>query len=104
MSLAAQYGLGDEMQISSTTAHHQKTVEQEYIMAPLSLILMDIIKFWEVRHSWCYYRTVRLIDSQVNGITFLTLLKMAMDYLLIQASAVSCEQIFSSSAKTEMKK
>jgi hypothetical protein len=51
MSLAAQYGLGDEMQISSTTAHHQATIEQEYIIAPLSLVLMDIIKFWEVRHS-----------------------------------------------------
>jgi hypothetical protein len=92
------------MQISSTTAHHQETVEQEYIIAPLSLVLMDIIKFWEVRHSWCYYRTVRLIDSQVNGTTFLTLFKMAMDYLLIQALAVPYKQIFSSSAETEMKK
>jgi hypothetical protein len=107
MSLAAQYGLGDEMQIGSTTAHHQATIEQEYlsyITAPLSSVSMDIIKFWEVRRSWHYYRTVRLIDSQVNGTTFPTLFKMAMNYLPVQASAVPCERIFSLSAETDMKK
>jgi hAT family C-terminal dimerisation region len=40
----------------------------------------------------------------VNGSTFPTLFKMAMDYLPIQASAVPCERIFSSSAETDTKK
>ncbi|KIK15444.1 hypothetical protein PISMIDRAFT_40610, partial [Pisolithus microcarpus 441] len=35
---------------------------------------------------------------------YLTLFLMAMDYLPMQGSAVPCEQIFSSSAKMDMKK
>jgi hypothetical protein len=41
---------------------------------------------------------------QVNGASFPTLFAMAMDYLPIQASAVPCECIFSSSAETDTKK
>lgn len=52
MSLAAQYGLGDEMEIGgSTSSRHQASVEEEYlsyIMANLSPASMDILKFWEV--------------------------------------------------------
>jgi len=55
MSLAAQYGLGDEMEIGgSTSSNHQATIEEEYssyITAPLSPASMDILKFWEVS-SW----------------------------------------------------
>jgi len=50
MSLAAQYGLGDEMEIGGSP-HDQVTIEQEYstyIAAALSPALVDIIKFWEV--------------------------------------------------------
>jgi hypothetical protein len=36
-------------------------------------------------------------------LSFSTLFAMAMDYLPIQASAVPCERIFSSSAKTDTK-
>ena len=36
--------------------------------------------------------------------TFLTIFHIAMDYLPIQASAVPCERVFSSSAKTDTKK
>ena len=40
----------------------------------------------------------------MNSSTFPTLFKLAMDYLPIQASAVPCERIFSSSAETDTKK
>ena len=55
MSLAAQYGLGDEMEIGgSTSSAHQAMIEEEYssyITAPLFPASMDILKFWEVS-SW----------------------------------------------------
>jgi hypothetical protein len=41
---------------------------------------------------------------QINSTAFPTLFAMAMDYLPIQASAVSCERVFSSSAETDTKK
>jgi hypothetical protein len=41
---------------------------------------------------------------QINSTVFPTLFAMAMDYLPIQASAVSCERVFSSSAETDTKK
>ncbi|KIK13196.1 hypothetical protein PISMIDRAFT_119343 [Pisolithus microcarpus 441] len=40
----------------------------------------------------------------MNETIYPTLFLMAMDYLLIQGSAVPCEQIFLSSAETDMKK
>lgn len=52
MSLAQQYGIGDEMRIGrgSQAGGHQ-TVQQEYhlyISTRLSLETIDILKFWEV--------------------------------------------------------
>lgn len=49
MSLADQYGLGDEMDIGTVTS--RQTIEQEYqayITAQLSARSFDILKFWEV--------------------------------------------------------
>jgi hypothetical protein len=42
--------------------------------------------------------------SQMKGKTFPTVFRIAMDYLPIQASAVPCERVFSSSAETDTKK
>jgi hypothetical protein len=50
MSLAAQYGLDDDMDIGDSSANMQ-TIEQEYqayITASLSPKTVDILKFWEV--------------------------------------------------------
>lgn len=41
---------------------------------------------------------------QLNETSFPTLFAMAMDYLPVQASAVPCERIFSSSAETDTKR
>jgi hypothetical protein len=41
---------------------------------------------------------------QVNRLSFPTLFAMAMDYLPIQASAVPCERVFSSSAETDTRR
>lgn len=53
MSLAAQYGLEDDMTIGRSGGQEQ-TVEQEYqayITAPLSPVDMPILKFWEASGS-----------------------------------------------------
>lgn len=42
--------------------------------------------------------------SKTNYTTYPTLFAIAMDYLPIQASAVPCERIFSSSAETDTKR
>lgn len=41
---------------------------------------------------------------QVNSASFPTLFAMAMDFLPIQATAVPCERVFSSSAETDTKR
>lgn len=41
---------------------------------------------------------------QINGTSFPTLYAIAMDYIPIQASAVPCERVFSSSAETDTKR
>jgi len=93
MSLAEQYGLSDE-----------QTIEQEYqAYTTASLQKVDILKFWEVGGS--INGGAQTADGilQMNRSTFPTLFAMAMDYLPIQATAVPCERIFSSSAETDTK-
>ncbi|KIM81085.1 hypothetical protein PILCRDRAFT_9113 [Piloderma croceum F 1598] len=85
-----QYGLVDEMDIANRENHDEQTLEQEYqsyIMAPLSPRGTNTLKFWESSES-----------------IHPTFFEMALDYLLIQASAVPSERAFSSSAKTDTKK
>ncbi|OJA20567.1 hypothetical protein AZE42_14066 [Rhizopogon vesiculosus] len=91
MSLAKQYGLTDEdLGASEPDDHSIQTVKQEYqayITVPVCVKGTPIIKWWEYNQS-----------------AFPTLFAMAMDYLPIQASAVPCERVFSSSAETDTKK
>ena len=103
-SIAADYGI-DDMDIGESGGDEQ-TVEQEYqayITAPLSLKTVSILKFWEVR-DFVNDILVLLMTWQVNQASFPTLFAMAMDYLPIQASAVPCERIFSSSAETDTRR
>ena len=109
--LGPQYGLGNDTEVGLlVVGTSQISVEQEYQTysmeqrsQPPSL---EILKFWEV------HRTQRTSDiqsianrtSQVNGSCFPTLLAMAMDYLPVQATSVSCERVFSSSAETDTKR
>jgi hypothetical protein len=54
MSLAEQYGLGDEMEIGSGSGPDEQTIEQEYdlyVTAALSVKTIDILKFWEVSQN-----------------------------------------------------
>ena len=58
MSLAAKYGIRDEMDIGSSSSTSDQTIEQEYqsyITAALSPKTIDIIKFWEVSHIITIY-------------------------------------------------
>jgi hypothetical protein len=86
MSLAHQYGYDDDMNFGGSNDAEQTVDHQEYqayVTTPLSSNQIDTLKFWEV-----------------NADTFPTIFAMAMDYLPIQASAVPCERVFSSSAET----
>ncbi|KIK35113.1 hypothetical protein CY34DRAFT_26697 [Suillus luteus UH-Slu-Lm8-n1] len=83
------YGLPD----INVLPHHDsiaQTVEQEfeaYATANLSPKTTDILAFWEVAET-----------------SFPTIFGIAMDHLPIQASAVPCERVFSSSSETDTKK
>jgi hypothetical protein len=109
MTIAAKYWIND-MDIGVSGGIEQ-TVEQEYqayITAPLSLRNVIILNFWEVGDFVNDISVVLMGHRRhIAGLTerpFPTLFAMAMDYLPIQASAVPCERIFSSSAKTDTKR
>ncbi|KIK21669.1 hypothetical protein PISMIDRAFT_103770 [Pisolithus microcarpus 441] len=88
-SLARLYGL-DDMELGPSTCGALQAVEQEYrlyVDGELVDKSMDPLRFWEV-----------------NCARFPMMFAIAMDYLLIQASSVPCERVFSSSTDTDMKK
>ncbi|CAA7267873.1 unnamed protein product [Cyclocybe aegerita] len=87
--LAERYGLNDLMDFTDNNTHRNQGINEEfaaYFTAPLSEKGTDILKFWEIHES-----------------SFPTLFAIALDYLLIQALAVPCERVFSSSAETDTK-
>ena len=105
MTLGAQYGIADEMDIAGNSG--QQTIEQEYqayITAVTSPKTINILGFWEVIQCGGSYFLITDMTFQVNQAAFPTLFSMAMDYLPIQASAVPCERIFFSSSETDTKK
>lgn len=110
-SLAEQYGLTDDDMDIGGPGENEQTVEQEYqayITATLSPKSIDILKFWEASNKTGHRPSIVFTNTntffQISSTMFPTLFAMAMDYLPIQASAVSCERVFSSSAETDTKR
>lgn len=105
--LGASYGIGDEMVFSHATNEAQ-SVEQEYqayITEHQSAGAVPVLTYWKVSSStenWSW--PLIKITHQAHKATYPTLHAMAMDYLPIQASSVSCERVFSSSSETDTKK
>jgi hypothetical protein len=64
----------------------------------------DTLGFWKV--SFFFFTIIfnPINCWQTHEHTFPTIFRIAMDYLPIQASAVPCERVFSSSAETDTKK
>jgi hAT family C-terminal dimerisation region len=86
-----------------------QTVEQElaaYTTSPCSPEGTDPLSFWAVsRASHGDLKTYRYCYVlQVSRSTYPTLYRIAMDHLPIQASAVPCERVFSSSSETMTKR
>jgi hAT family C-terminal dimerisation region len=91
------------------TRNTQQSVKEEYatyVMGALSGdSVFDTLGFWKVR-SFCKFIIMFILINcrQTYEHTFPTIFRIAMDYLPIQASAVPCERVFSSSAETDTKK
>ena len=90
-----------------TTNPTQQSVQEEYstyVMSALSArTTFDTLGFWKVGFLQICVIII-LICQQTHEFTFPTIFRIAMDYLPIQASAVPCERVFSSSAETDTKK
>jgi hAT family C-terminal dimerisation region len=106
-SLMRDYGLTNEMDITTHENANDQTIEQEFqsfVSAPLSPKGTSTLKFWEVCEA---KRSVNLFDhseKQSSQSMHLTLFEISLDYLPIQASTVPSERAFSSSAETDTKK
>lgn len=107
-SLAQQYGL-DDMDLGGSPAQtDSQSVDDEfnsYANGLLSPKGTDSLKFWEVHIArFLILLTAGLTNNQNYEGVHCRLFAMSMDYLPIQASAVPCERIFSSSAETDTKR
>lgn len=108
--LGMTYGLDEEDDVEWSDAiqdNEVRSVEQEfqaYVTESRSLE-SDILQYWKVStlvQSLCHL--LMNVIPQLRQTSFPTLYAMAMDYLPIQASSVSCERVFSSSSETDTKK
>ena len=102
------YGMAEMLDFANTDhATSTQTIDKEfiaYITTPPSPCGTDIIKFWEVCTDPTWYYPSWWRDVQMNKTRLPTFFAIALDYLPIQASAVPCEHIFSSSAETDTKR
>lgn len=107
--LAGEYGLSDMMTVSHTATALGEGFEQEfesYGNGPLSPPGTDLLGFWGVSTllSRCSFICYHCFCLQMSEKIHPTLFAVALDYLPIQASAVPCERVFSSSAETDTKR
>jgi hAT family C-terminal dimerisation region len=87
----------------------QQSVKEEYFIYIMSALsagsMVDTLGFWKVRIYHNRLSMFKLLNcQQAHEHTFPTIFRITMDYLPIQASAVPCERVFSSSAETNIKK
>jgi hAT family C-terminal dimerisation region len=111
--LAQRYGVADMLDFSSHDACPiEQTIDEEFLAYTTAAFEQtepgedaDILAFWEVS---IYQSSYSLVDRysflKANETRFPTFFAIAMDYLPIQASAVPCERVFSSSAETDTKR
>jgi hAT family C-terminal dimerisation region len=87
----------------------QQSVKEEYSIYVMGALsdgsMVDTLGFWKVGIYHNRLSMFKLLNCrQAHEHTFPTIFRIAIDYLPIQASAVPCEQVFSSSAETNTKK
>lgn len=104
--LANQYGLDDMMNVSrAQSAEGFEEEFESYADGPLTPPGTDLVVFWGVSTSLllCFVHQ-HCFSFQMSEKIHPTLFAIALDYLPIQASAVPCERVFSSSAETDTKR
>jgi hypothetical protein len=104
--LANQYGLDDMMNVSPTqSAEGFKEEFESYAVGPLAPPGTDPVVFWGVSTSLllCFVHQQCFL-FQMSKKFYSTLFAIALDYLPIQASTVSCKCVFSSSAEMDTKR
>src|SRR5215212_7038857 len=84
LALSAEYGLDDDDTAQAILTGKQSVKEEfiAYSTSALSTPGLDLVKYWECMES-----------------IHPTIFDIALDFLPIQASAISSERVFSSSAK-----
>jgi hAT family C-terminal dimerisation region len=87
----------------------QQSVKEEYsiyVMGASSAgSMVDTLGFWKVRIYHHRLSMFKLLNCRhAHEHTFPTIFRITMDYFPIQASAVPCERVFSSSAENNTKK
>lgn len=98
-------------QSEEDTSITEETIDEEYSSYVSSVLkctaVLDPLKFWEVSTYNCYRNCITDIykkKCKTHHKTFLTIFKIALDYLPVQASSVPSKREFSSSKETDTNK